>query len=210
MKCRENDSNFAQIVIRHTTAFLDNSISRDAWVMDSLIPALERSGVIDTCAVKPNVAETLEEQVKLRKRKCKQIERMIKGETPLPAVYVLPWISALPDKHRLGCQHDMAAALGTMFTPIEVFEPHPGGTRAVRSRLDVLTQEYADVLKVAAAAWDGMYDERDTNEQLQQIADELFELNAATMAEMGRIHLSRGIAPRGYRMMKNSPLFRED
>lgn len=205
MKCREQDSNLAHIVVYHTHEFLDETKTKlPGFVMDNLLPALQTHG----CVVldEPDCADGFE---KLKSRKCKQIERMIKGDSPLPASFVMAWASALPEPYGKRCTIDMAACLGTVYTPLEIVGGPLPQPKSIRSRLDEISKEFADVLQVAEPAMDGRYDSTDSEEQLQRLADELYELHAATFNELGRIHRARGVMPRAHRMMANSPLFKE-
>ncbi|GAA03203.1 hypothetical protein [Photobacterium leiognathi] len=204
MECRENDSNFAKIVVSHTLAYLDHfNVRRDEFVLNRLIPALEKAGVV--------IADDIQcgnSYQKWKGRKCKQVERMIKGETPIPASYVLPWIASLPTKFSKRALVDVAGCIGTVYTPIEIMPTAPT-SGAIRSRLDEISKEFADVLQHAEPAMDGSYDDTDCEHALQLLSDELYELHAATLNEMSRIFRARGVLPRGHKMMMNSPLFME-
>lgn len=204
MECRENDSNFAKIVVSHTVAYLTAfNVRRDEFVLDRLIPALEKSDVV--IADDPKDCNAYQ---KWKGRKCKQVERMIKGETPIPANYVLPWIASLPNKYSKRALVDIAGCIGTVYTPIELMPSAAPGS--IRSRLDEISKEFADVLQHAEPAMDGLYDDSDCEHKLQLLSDELYELHAATLNEMSRIFRARGVMPRGHKMMMSSPLFKGD
>lgn len=202
MECRENDSsNLAQIVIRHTHAYLDVSHHhRDTFVKESLIPALVDAGAM---SAEPDNAEDYQRWLKT---KCKQVERILKGESPMPSDFVFGWIAALPEVAKRSCMHSLCSALGSFYLPLSTI-----GTRQscaqTEARLSDISQEFSDVLANAAPAMDGHYDERDSREDLQRLSDEIFEMIAAGFAELGRIKASSGVVPTAYSTMANSPLF---
>lgn len=203
MECRKYDSDYETIIINATLQFIDEkNVSRDEFIMGDLIPSLERAGLVDSDSVTDG-----ESYERWKRAKCKQIERMMKGATPVPAKFITHWVAALPQPYRTSCQHKLAAVLGTVFTPIISTGPRSQPYQSVKSHLDKISLEFADVLQNAKPALDGIYDETDSPADLQHLADELYELHAAVLAEMGRIKKASGIQPIGHTLMQVSPLF---
>ena len=203
MKCRENDSNLAQIVIRHTLSHLDGShVRRDEFVKDELLPQLIKSGLLDG---EPTDAD---EFSRWQKAKCKQIERMIKNDTPMPGDFVFAWIKALPPFYRTKCMNEVCGAMGTFYTPLSPISASSKLTEMQASLANV-SSEFADVLQHSAAAMDGVYNRDDDPEELQQLSNELFELIASCFVEIGAINRASGILPSAYVAMDNSQLFKK-
>ncbi|TDE19253.1 hypothetical protein E1100_25680 [Vibrio owensii] len=202
MECRENDSNLAQIVIRHTLAcFEATNVRRDEFVKGGLINNLIESGSLGE---EPTDADEFQ---RWQKTKCKQIERILKGESPMPSDFVFGWVAALPDEYRTKCMNDICGAFGTFYTPLFSLGATSKLT-AMQANLSDVSKEFADVLANATPAMDGLYDQEDSREQLQQLANELFELQAKIVVELGSIKLATGIMPSAYVSMANSQLFK--
>lgn len=203
MECRENySSNLAQIVIRHTRTYLQSSnIRRDEFVKGPLITNLIESGVFESHP------ESAEEFLRWEKTKCKQIERIIKCESPMPADFVFSWVAALPDSYRTKCLNDVCGAMGTFYTPLPSIG-HKTEQSEILSNLSNVSREFADVLQHSLPAMDGMYDETDNKNDMQKLSNELLELIAACFVELGSINRASGIMPSAYVSMANSQLFK--
>ena len=202
MECRENDSNLAQIVIRHTQTYLDASrVKRDEFVKECLLDNLIDSGALG------QEPEAADEFIKWQKTKCKQIERILKSDSPMPADFVLAWVAALPLPYRTKCMNDVCGAMGTFYTPLSSFKDESTLTE-MQSHLSDVSQEFADVLQVSQPAMDGVYNDNDRKEDVQQMANELFELQATVLVELGAIYQATGVLPSAYVSMANSQLFK--
>lgn len=203
MECRANDSNLAQIVIRHTLSHLDTSrVRRDEFVKDGLLPQLIKSGALDH---EPADADDF---LRWQKTKCKQIERIIKHETPMPGDFVFAWIAALPSAYKTKCMNEVCGALGTFYTPLTPISGTASLTEMQASLANV-SSEFADVLQHSAAAMDGVYNADDNPADLQRLSNELLELVASCYVEMSAIHNASGVLPSAYVAMANSQLFKK-
>ncbi len=201
MECRKNDSNLAQIVIRHTLAYLDAShVRRDEFVKTELLNNLIGSGALGE---EPANAE---EFLRWQKTKCKQIERIIKGDSPMPADFAFGWMAALPAEYKTKCLNDVCGAMGTFYTPLS---PISEGSKLtdMQASLANVSKEFADVLQHSAPAMDGVYNAADNKADLQQLSNELYELVATTFVELGAINKASGVLPSAYVAMANSQLF---
>lgn len=202
MECRENDSNLAKIVIRHTLAYFQlSNVHRDEFVKGTLLFNLVSSGAYGSYPA------NADDFLRWEKSKCKQIERMIKGDTPMPADFVFAWVAALPGGHRAKCMNDICGAMGTFYTPLPAIGSQ---TKLVekKARLVDVSREFADVLQRSSPAMDGVYNSCDSNDDLQQLSNELFELVAACFVELGAINRASGVMPSAYESMANSQLFK--
>lgn len=203
MICRANDSNLAKIVIRHTLAYFEAThVRRDEFVKGDLISNLIESGSLGE---EPSEAEEFQ---RWQKTKCKQIERIIKDDSPMPADFVFGWIAALPGEYRSKCMNDVCGAMGTFYTPLS-----PIGSQTklagMQARLSDVSKEFADVLQNSEPAMDGVYNDKDSRAGLQQLSNELFELIATSFVELGAINSATGVLPSAYLSMANSQLFKQ-
>ncbi|HCG7105051.1 TPA: hypothetical protein NJ322_004352 [Vibrio parahaemolyticus] len=203
MICRANDSNLAQIVIRHTLAcFEATNVRRDEFVKGALISNLIESGALGE---EPNDADAFQ---RWQKTKCKQIERILKEESPMPADFVFGWIAALPGEYRTKCMNDVCGAMGTFYTPLSPIGPETKLTE-MQACLSDVSKEFADVLQHSEPAMDGVYNSDDCRAGLQQLSNELYELIATSFVELGAIKKATGIMPSAYVSMANSQLFKQ-
>ncbi|KAB0476548.1 hypothetical protein F7Q91_19100 [Vibrio chagasii] len=200
MECRESDTSLVRIVIAITETYLDEkNIERDTFVKQDLLPVLVRSGLLD----EPGEAKRYNTWAN---NQCKKIERLIKGETAFKADWVMPWISALPEPYLGKAMNEVCGFFGTYFTPMTLITGSVN-KKSVKSGLSHISQEFADVLQKSIAVMDGMIDENDSDADLQQYANEVHELVAASISELGRLYKARGILPAAHIAMANSPLF---
>jgi len=203
MKCRKNDSSLAQIVIEHTiTYFLASKVRRDDFVKTELLNNLLESGALG------NEPANFEEFLRWQKTKCKQIERIIKQESPMPADFVFGWIGALPAEYKTKCMNDVCGAMGTFYTPLSPINAESKLTDMQASLADI-SSEFADVLQHSAPAMDGVYDDKDSATDLQRLSNEIFELMASCIVELGAINKASGVVPSAYVAMANSQLFKK-
>ena len=189
MECRENDSNLAKIVIRHTLAYFQlSNVRRDEFVKGPLLANLIEAGALGSHPV------TTDDFLRWEKSKCKQIERMIKGDTPIPADFVFAWVAALPGDHRTKCMNDICGAMGTFYTPLSAIG---GQTKLAekKARLTDVSREFADVLQSSQPAMDGVYNADDSESDMQQLSNELFELIATCFVELGAINRASCVMP---------------
>lgn len=203
MKCRSNDSNLAKIVIKHTfTYFSVSNVRRDEFVKTDLLKNLLESGALGE---EPANAE---EFLRWQKTKLKQIERIMKQESPMPADFVFGWIAALPGEFKMKCMNDVCGAMGTFYTPLSPINSDSKLTEMQASLANV-SSEFADVLQHAAPAMDGVYNDKDNVADLQQLSNELFELTASCFVDLGAINKASGVLPSAYVAMANSQLFKK-
>lgn len=203
MECRKNDSSLAQIVIEHTTTyFLASNVRRDEFVKTELLNNLLESGALG------NEPANAEEFLRWQKTKCKQIERIIKQDSPMPADFVFGWIAALPAEYKTKCMNDVCGAMGTFYTPLSPINSNSKLTEMQASLAD-LSSRFADVLQHSAPAMDGVYNDADSITDLQQLSNQLFELTASCFVELGAINKASGVLPSAYVAMANSQLFKK-
>ena len=203
MECRKNDSNLAQIVIKHTlTYFSASHVRRDEFVKTELLNNLLESGALGE---EPANAE---EFMRWQKTKCKQIERIIKQDSPMPADFAFGWMAALPAEYKAKCMNDVCGAMGTFYTPLSPINSDSKLTDMQASLANV-SSEFADVLQHAAPAMDGVYNNDDSPADLQQLSNELFELVTSCFVELGAINKASGVLPSAYVAMANSQLFKQ-
>lgn len=204
MECRENDSSLAQIVIRHTLAYLEAAnVRRDEFVKGNLLSELIKAGALGE---EPSDVDLFQ---KWQKTKCKQIERILKEDSPMPADFVLAWIAALPTEFKTKCMNEACGAFGTFYTPLSHLSASSKLTE-MQSRLFDVSKEFADVIQHSEPAMDGVYNDKDSRESLQQLANELHELISSSFVELGSINKASGILPSAYVAMANSPLFKRN
>lgn len=204
MKCRANDSNLAQIVIRHTLAYFDvSNVRRDEFVKGALLNNLIESGALGE---DPTDADDFQ---RWQKTKCKQIERIIKEDSPMPADFTFGWMAALPSEYRTKCMNDVCGAMGTFYTPLSPIGAQSKVTE-MQASLSNVSKEFADVLQHSEPAMDGVYNSNDDKADLQQLSNELYELIATSFVELGAINKACGVLPSAYVAMANSQLFRKE
>lgn len=196
--CRDSDSVQSLVISITEQWLLDTGAPRDRFVTEQLSPRLEAAGIV------AQPADSAEAYSTWRKRFGKQVERAMKGEAPFPLEWLPHWVAALPEPYQARCRHHVCAAMGSWFLPLNTH--HQGGaTGPTQSKLDELSQEFADVLAHGAPAWDGHYDDRDSKEDLQKLLDEIHGLAAAALAEMARIQRASGLKSTMQHIMEQAP-----
>lgn len=206
MECRKNDSNLAQIVIKHTlTYFSASNVRRDEFVKTELLNNLLESGALGE---EPANAE---EFIRWQKTKCKQIERIIKQDSPMPADFAFGWMAALPTEYKTKCMNDVCGAMGTFYTPLSPISSVDSSSKLteMQASLANVSSEFANVLQYSAAAMDGVYNSKDSQVDLQLLSNKLFELTASCFVELGAINKASGVLPTAYVAMANSQLFKQ-
>ncbi|MBF4395899.1 hypothetical protein EAY12_21755, partial [Vibrio anguillarum] len=146
--------------IRHTLAYFDASnVRRDEFVKGGLLNNLIESGALGE---EPTDADAFQ---RWQKTKCKQIERIIKEDSPMPADFTFGWMAALPSEYRTKCMNDVCGAMGTFYTPLS-----PIGTQSklteMQASLSNVSKEFADVLQHSEPAMDGVYNSNDDKADL--------------------------------------------
>lgn len=184
---RRHSDNISDLVLAATSIFLEEEDCK-AFALKKLLPQLVNANLLSD----PEPTSDIDAFKRWEGRVVKRITRVIKGEQLLPAAWVLPWLSALPDFIRERCKNSIAAALGFHPVKIKAFDATRCGAR---SGIDRLSREFADVISASGPAMDGTYSLSDGREQLQILQNELNELWLEVHAEMMAIAASTGVTP---------------
>jgi hypothetical protein len=178
------------------------NMPRTNFVTERLLDNLIASGV---WGQEPTDADAY---LKWKNTKCKQVSRILNGDSPMPANFILGWIAALPSEFKTKCMNDVCGAFGTFYTPLTQYSADLN-IGEMKSQLADISKEFADVLQHAAPAMDGLYNKDDDKNQVQHLSNEIFELIATCYKELGAIHLATGVLPAAYVAMTNSQLFKK-
>ncbi|MCL9783640.1 hypothetical protein M9194_19635 [Vibrio sp. S4M6] len=202
MICRECDTTLSDVVIHHVDAYLESSYTkRDTFVKELLIPKLISRQLVkepdDTTGYQRWLSS-----------KCKSIERILTGETTIRADWAFPIVSSLPQEYKQKAMIEICGFLGSYYIPIAPAKPPYQENKEVQAKLSELSKEFSDVLMTSKPAMDGVYSSKDNSVEVQQYANELLEVAAAAIAEIGRVYQGTGIEPAAYRAMSQSPFFK--
>lgn len=191
----------SSVVIKATFQMLASTgESIASFATERLIPALEIQGLIDVGTEGVN----LQEYIRWRNRSIKRAQRVMTGETPLPADWIITWISVLPEEFRNKSSQKLAAMQGLQWVRL----PHYNLIRAesVEAEIDAITVKFGDVLAHSAPAQDGFYDSSDDTFAVKHLQNRLTELMAYLKREVMNIEIATGIAPDYLDISNLSPL----
>lgn len=187
MSKRPEPDTLSDVLLKATSSQLRN-MSCSTFTFDYLIPALTAAGVFHD----KEQASSAEDYQRWRQRVFKRVSRIISGDQPMPADWVIPWLSVLPPQLRERCTNSTAAALGLLPIKIPAYDEFLRGAEA---NIDILSREFADVLSASRPAMDGSYSLDDGKEALQLLQNELQELEFRVRAEIVAIAASTGVTP---------------
>lgn len=191
----------SSVVINATFQMLKTTgESISSFATERLIPALEIQGLIDVGTEGIN----LQEYIRWRNRSIKRAQRVMAGETPLPADWIITWISVLPEEYRNKSSQKLAAMQGLQWVRLPNYSRIRGGS--VEAEIDAITVKFGDVLAHSSPAHDGYYDGNDNKYALKNLQNHLTELMAFLKREVINIEIATGIAPDYFDISESSPL----
>ncbi|MFV0576089.1 MAG: hypothetical protein ACK5NC_11850 [Vibrio sp.] len=200
MKRPDKDTTFSELIIRYVDSYLESTnTKRDTFVKESLLPLLIEYGFLKE-------PENAYEFTRWQARHCKSVQRQLKQEISINVDWFPIFLLALPDDYKQAAKAEVCGFLGSYFVPMTLnskVTPEP-----TEAGLSLLSKEFGDVLHKATPAMDGVYDDQDNPLAVQQYANELQEVAAAAIAELGRIYQGTGIEPAAYKAMRLSPFFK--
>jgi hypothetical protein len=170
------------------------------FATERLIPQLEAQGLIDI----GTEGVTAETYIRWRSRCIKRTERVITGETPMPADWVITWMSVLSEPYKGKCQQKLAALQDLMWIRLPSYTLH--STKSIEAEIDEITIKFGEVLMHAEPAHNGVYDCHDDKYALSKLQNRLFELCAYIKREIVNIESATGISPDVIQLAAQSPL----
>lgn len=191
----------SSVVMRATMQMLhETGITVSCFATERLIPALEIQGLINM----GSEGISADDYLRWRSRCIKRAQRVMAGETPLPADWVFTWMSVLPDSYKDKCSQKIAAMQGLQWIRLPKYNRIR--VDSVEAEIDTITMKFGDVLAHAEPAHDGFYDQSDDITALQQLQNRLFEMAAFIRREIINIEMATGIAPDNLKLSEQSPL----
>lgn len=199
-KCPARDT-MSSVVIKATQQMLNaTGESVSSFATERLIPALEIHGLIDMGSEGVEVNE----YIRWRNRCIKRAQRVMASETPLPADWIITWISVLPEEYRNKCSQKLAAMQGLQWVRLPKYNRIR--VESVEAEIDAITVKFGDVLAHSAPAHDGYYDSNDDKVAVKHLQNRLTELMAYLKREVMNIEMATGIAPDYTDLSDRSPL----
>ena len=199
-KCPARDT-MSSVVIKSTLQMLkETGESVSCFATERLIPALEIQGLVDMGSEGIQV----EDYMRWRGRCIKRAQRVIAGETPLPADWIIVWTSVLPSEYRNKCSQKIAAMQGLQWVRLPKY--NRVRVDSVEAEIDAITVKFGDVLAHSAPAHDGFYDQKDDKVALKLLQNRLSEMLAYLKREIINIEMATGIAPDHFEIGDSSPL----
>lgn len=191
----------SSVVIKATLQMLAETGSSVAvFATETLIPALEIQGLIDMGSEGVRV----DEYMRWRSRCIKRAQRVLAGETPMPADWIITWMSVLPELYKNKCSQKIAAMQGLQWVRL----PRYNRIRieSVDAEIDSITMKFGEVLASSSPAHDGVYDNNDDKAALKQLQNRLTEMAAYIRREIINIEMATGISPDYVEIGEKSPL----
>lgn len=203
-KCPERDT-MSSVVIKSTLQMMkDTGESVSFFATERLIPALEFRGLVDLGSEGIHLADYM----RWRGRCVKRAQRVLAGETPLPADWIVVWMSVLPELYRDRCSQKLAAMQGLQWVRLPTYNRIRAGSRveSVEAEIDAITVKFGDVLAHAAPAHDGYYDQQDDKVAVKMLQNRLWEMKEYLLREILNIELATGISPDHFDIGMKSPM----
>ena len=199
-KCPARDT-MSSVVITSTLQMLKyTGESVSCFATERLIPALEIQGLVDMGSEGIQV----EDYMRWRSRCIKRAQRVIAGETPLPADWIIVWMSVLPGEYRNKCSQKIAAMQGLQWVRLPKY--NHVRVDSVEAETDAITVKFGDVLAHSAPAHDGYYDKKDDRVAVKMLQNRLSDMLAYLKREIINIEMATGIAPDHFEIGDSSPL----
>lgn len=191
----------SSVVIKATKQMLlATGESVSSFSTEKLIPALEIHGLVNMGSEGVEISN----YIRWRNRCIKRAQRIIAGETPLPADWIIIWLSVLPEEYRNKSAQKLAAMQGLQWIRLPNYSRIRGGS--VEAEIDAITVKFGDVLAHSSPAHDGYYDGSDNRYALKSLQNHLTELMAYLKREIINIEIATGIAPDYFDISNQSPL----
>ncbi|AOO60032.1 hypothetical protein AN237_26130 (plasmid) [Raoultella ornithinolytica] len=191
----------SSVVIKATLQMLtETGASVAMFATEKLIPALEIQGLIDM----GSEGVSVDEFMRWRSRCIKRAQRVLAGETPMPADWIITWMSVLPELYKMKCSQKIAAMQGLQWVRLPRYNRIR--VESVEAEIDTITTKFGEVLASSAPAHDGVYDNTDDKAALKQLQNRLAEMAAYIKREIINIEAATGIAPDYAEMGEHSPL----
>lgn len=199
-KCPGRDT-MSSVVIKATLQMLsETGESVSTFATNRLIPALEIQGLINM----GSEGVSVEDYIRWRSRCIKRTQRVIAGETPLPADWLITWMAVLPEAYKNKCSQKVAAMQGLQWVRLPKY--NRVRVDSIEAEIDDITVKFGDVLAHASPAHDGYYDSSDDTIALKLLQNRLFELVAYIKREIINIEMATGVAPDHLELSEQSPL----
>lgn len=199
-KCLARDT-MSSVVIRATQQMLSaTGESVSSFATERLIPALEIQGLINMGSEGVQV----EDYIRWRNRCIKRAQRVMANETPLPADWIITWISVLPEEFRNKCSQKLAAMQGLQWVRLPKYNRIR--VESIEAEIDTITVKFGEVLAHSAPAHDGFYDGNDNKVAVKMLQNRLTEMLAYLKREIMNIEMATGIAPDYFDISEHSPL----
>ncbi|HDL7944320.1 TPA: hypothetical protein PXP79_001610 [Yersinia enterocolitica] len=199
-KCQPRDTMSSVVIAATEQMLMQTGESCAHFATERLIPQLEAQGLIEI----GTEGVTAETYIRWRSRCIKRTERVITGETSMPADWVITWMSALSEPYKGKCQQKLAALQDLMWIRLPSYTLH--STKSIEAEIDEITRKFGEVLMHAEPAHDGVYDCKDDKHALSKLQNRLFELCAYIKREIGNIESATGISPDVIQLAAQSPL----
>lgn len=191
----------SSVVIRATLRMINETGGSIAQFSTTrLIPALELQGLVDM----GSEGITVPEYMRWRSRCIKRTQRILAGDTTMPADWVLTWISCLPEEYKNKCSQKLAAMQGLQWVRMPKYNRIR--VESVDAEIDEITVKFGEVLAYSSPAHDGVYDGNDDQRALKQLQNRLHELSAHLLREIMNIEMATGVKPDHAELSAISPL----
>ena len=191
----------SSVVIKATLQmFSETGSSIAVFATEKLIPALEIQGLIDMGSEGVRV----DEYMRWRSRCIKRAQRILAMETPMPADWIITWISVLPASYKNKCSQKIAAMQGLQWVRLPRYNRVK--VESVDAEIDTITMKFSEVLASSSPAHDGVYDNSDDKGALKQLQNRLTEMAAYIRREIINIEMATGISPDYVEIGEKSPL----
>lgn len=203
-KCPKRDT-MSSVVIRSTLQMLkETGESVSTFATERLIPALEFQGLVDL----GSEGIKLEDFMRWQGRCIKRAQRVLAGETSMPADWIVVWMSVLPELYRDRCSQKLAAMQGLQWVRLPNYNRVRASDRieSVEAEIDAITVKFGDVLAHAAPAHDGYYDQQDDKVSVKLLQNRLWEMKEYLLREIMNIETATGISPDQLDIGVNSPM----
>lgn len=189
------------VVIRATLRMISETGGSVAqFATASLIPALEIQGLVNMGSEGISVPEYM----RWRSRCIKRAQRILAGDTVMPADWVFTWMSCLPQEYQLKCSQKLAAMQGLQWVRLPSY--NRVRVDSVDAEIDEITVKFGAVLANSEPAQDGVYDGNDDLHAVKQLQNRLYELKAYIAREILNIEMATGIKPDHLQLGALSPL----
>lgn len=167
-----------QIIIEATRNWLQNSNYTQAMFATTMLaPNIEEQ--------EPESAEGWE---KWHSKLCQRVSVIMTYKQPFPMKWKWAWLNALPPEVRQPIESELAAVAGYLHTmPVIKKE-----SASVEANTASIYNCFSSLVRNSTPAHDGVYDDRDTQEEANAQIDAALGLISVVLEEIQRIHTGTG------------------